>query len=236
MKSKFNNITTKEFLLGVELPTETKSFKPVPNAVLINNTLEAIDKSGFSLEKEIYYTGAKGNQMLGRIGINMGDANIGMEIAFHNSYDKSLSLKYILGERLFICSNGQCYGSEGTYKSKHVGIIQTESPRNIQLYLNNLENKFENVLKRKARFEQIEVTKKTCAELLGRLYVEEEIINSTQLAIVKREIENPSFNYNADGSLWQFVNNITFSQQETNPRDYIDKSLQLFNFIEKEYV
>jgi hypothetical protein len=235
MKSKFNNITTKEFLLGVELPTETKSFKPVPNAVLINNTLEAIDKSGFSLEKEIYYTGAKGNQMLGRIGINMGDTNIGMELAFHNSYDKSLSLKFCLGSKIIICQNGMCYGNEGNYKSKHQGIIQLEAPKNIQLYLNNLENKFENVIRGKERFEQIEITKKTCAELLGRLYVEEEIINSTQLAIVKREIENPSFNYNADGSLWQFVNNITFAQQETNPRDYIDKSLQLFNFIETEY-
>ena len=102
----FNNITTKEYLLGVDLPLQTASYKPVPNAVLINNTLKAIDKLGFNIEKEIYYTGGKGQQMLGRIGINMGDSNIGMELAFHNSYDKSLSLKYVLGEKVWLCQNG----------------------------------------------------------------------------------------------------------------------------------
>jgi len=235
MKAKFNNITTKEYLLSVEVPQQERVYKPVPNAVLINNTLEAIDKSGFNIEKEIYYTGGKGQQMLGRIGINMGDSNIGMELAFHNSYDKSLSLKFVLGDKIWLCQNGQCYGSEGNYKSKHTGIIQSEAPKNIQLYLESLENKFETVLKRKSRFEEIEVTKKTCAELLGRLYVEEEIITSTQLSIVKREIENPSFDYNADGSLWQFANHLTYSLQETHPKEYIDKSLKLFNFFEQEY-
>ena len=235
MKSKFNNITTKEFLLGVEIPLQERVYRPIPNAVLINNTLEAIDKAGFNVEKEIYYTGAKGNQMLGRIGISMGNTEIGMELAFHNSYDKSLSLKFCVGEKIWLCQNGQCYGSEGNYKSKHSGLIQVEAPKNIQLYLENLEDKFENVLKRKKRFEQIEITKKTCAELLGRMYVEEEIITSSQLNIIKNELINPSYNYQADGTLWEFNNYVTYSLQQTNSKDYIDKSLQLFNFIETEF-
>lgn len=235
MKTKFNNITTKEYLLSVEVPEESRTYKPINHSVLIDNTLEGIENSNFTVASEMYYSGAKGQQMLGRYGLKLDSTDIGIQIAFHNSYDKSLSLKYAIGEYVFICANGCVSGSYDSFKSKHVGKVQDITPVNIKDYLNGISDKFQSVVERKSRFEEIEVTKKTCAELLGRLFVEEEIITSTQLNIVKSEILNPSFNYNADGSLWQFWNHLTYSMSETAVPNYIDKSLKLFNFFEQEY-
>jgi hypothetical protein len=232
----FNNITTKEYLLGVDLPLQTSSYKPVSHSVLINNTLEGIDKSPFTISKEMYYAGGKGQQMLGRFGLLLDDSQIGIQFAFQNSYDKSMSLKVCSGSFLVICSNGECWGSDGHYKHKHTGDVQSMTPLKVKELLEISADKFEEVLKRKERYQEIEMTKKTCAELLGRLYVEEDIINATQLAIVKKEIENPSFNYNAKGSLWEYYNHLTYALQESHPRNYIDKSTQLFNFFQEEYV
>ena len=173
--------------------------------------------------------------MLGRFGLLLDNTQIGIQYAFQNSYDKSVSLKIASGSFLVICSNGQCYGSDGHYKQKHQSDIQVVTPNKVKEQLEISAEKFDDILKNKARFEQIEITKKTCAELLGRLYIEEGIINSTQLAIVKREIENPSFNYQADGTLWQFSNHLTYALQETSASNYIDKSLELFKFVETEF-
>ena len=232
----FNNITTKEYLLGVDLPVQTSSYKPISHQQIITDTLEGIDRSNMSLVKEMYYTGNKGQQILGRYGLALDNTDIGLQIAFHNSYDKSLSLKYSIGEHVFICANGSVSGSYDSFKSKHTGKVQEVTPLKIAEFLDGCSNQFEDVLKRKERFEQIELTKKTCAELLGRLYVEEDIITSTQLNIVKNEIINPSFDYKAEGSLWEFWNHLTLSMSETHPKNYIDKSLQLFNFFQEEYV
>ena len=89
----FNNITTKEYLLGIDLPVETPSYKPISHSQIITDTLEGIDRSNMSLVKEMYYAGNKGNQMLGRYGLALDNTDIGIQIAFHNSYDKSLSLQ-----------------------------------------------------------------------------------------------------------------------------------------------
>lgn len=235
MKKTFNNQVSKEFLLNIPVPQDTRTYKAFENKAIIESTLEGIERSGFTLKKEMYYSNTKGSQCLGRYGIELTDSKIGVQIAFHNSYDKVLSLKYGVGEFLFICSNGAITGSDGAFKSKHAGDIQLITPIKMEEFINNSAYRFEDILKHKKRFEEIEITKKTCAELTGRMFIEEEIINSTQLSIIKKEIDNPSFNYDVDNTLWNFWNHCTYAMQETHPKDYIDKSLKMYNFFEEVF-
>lgn len=235
MNKKFNNLVNKDFLLNQPVPYDTRTYKAFENKAIIENTLEGIERSGFKLKNELYYANNKGTQCLGRYGIELTDSKIGVQIAFHNSYDKVLSLKYAVGEVVFICTNGSVSGSDGSFKSKHSGDIQLITPMKMEEFIYKSADKFQNILQRKQRFQEIEISKKTCAELVGRMFVEEEIINTTQLSIIKKEIDNPSFNYDVDNTLWNFWNHCTYAMQETHPKDYIDKSLKLYNLFEEEF-
>ena len=98
---KYN--TTKELLLKAEYPVETKSYKPIYHNQLIDLTLESIHRAGFELENEIYTSAKDGKQANGRYTIkNVADKEMCLQIGWQNSYDKTLSLKFALGAKIFI--------------------------------------------------------------------------------------------------------------------------------------
>ena len=95
--------TTKYFLTGTELPRETKSYKPVSHGQLIDLTLESIHQAGFVLDSESYSSAKDGKVANGRFAIrNVADKEMQLQIGWQNSYDKSLSLKFAIGTRIFI--------------------------------------------------------------------------------------------------------------------------------------
>lgn len=54
------------------------------------------------------------------------------------------------------------------------------------------------------------------------MYINESILKSTQTEIIRRELENPSFNYNSPNSAWELYNHVTHSLKTVHPSDYID--------------
>jgi hypothetical protein len=71
--------------------------------------------------------------------------------------------------------------------------------------------------------------------LLGRLYIEKEILLPNQVATVRNEIITPTFDYGAKDSLWEFYNYGTFALKESSPVNYIKKHTELHKFI-KDYI
>lgn len=95
--------TTKYYITGAELPRETRSYKPVSHGQLIDLTLESIHQAGFVLDKETYSSARDGRVANGRFSIrNVADKEMQLQIGWQNSYDKSLSLKFAIGTRIFI--------------------------------------------------------------------------------------------------------------------------------------
>ena len=77
---------------------------------------------------------------------------------------------------------------------------------------------------------ELSITKQS--ELLGRLFVEEKILDSQQLSIVKSEIEDPSFNYGVDpDTAWMFYNNVTHALKKTHPRNWMDHQSKFHSFM-----
>ena len=70
------------------------------------------------------------------------------------------------------------------------------------------------------------------SELLGRLFVEEKLIDSQQIGIVKSEIEKPSFNYGVDpDTAWMFYNNVTHAFKQTHPRNWMNYQSKFHKFM-----
>jgi hypothetical protein len=234
-ESKTSYVTAKDMVIGASVPTETRTYKPVSHQQLMDLTLESIHQAGFTLDRETYSSARNGNIATGRYTItNIADSEMQLQIGWQNSYDKSVSLKFAIGTRILICSNGCVSGDYGAFKRKHVGEVQTFTPTAITEYIKQAGEAFQRIQGERDRMKNVEVTKRTSAELIGRMLLEESFITSTQLNIIAREMSNPTHDYGASGSLWELYQHTTFAMKETHPSDWMSNHVKAHSFFVNE--
>ena len=182
MKKPETYSVARQILLNAELPQQTKTYKPISHEQLMDLTLDSIQSAGFALDTELYSSARGGNVANGKYTIkNVADNEMQLQIGWQNSYDKSLSLKFAIGTRIFICSNGCVSGDYGAFKKKHRGDVQEFTPAAITEYIKSAGEAFKRLQEERDRMKQLEITKRTKAELIGRMIIEEEFISSSQL-------------------------------------------------------
>lgn len=224
--------TTKQELIQAPLPLETKTYKPVSNGQIIDLTLNGIEKAGFKVDKERYSGTSNGQLANGLYTIsNIADSEMQLEIGWQNSYNKRLTLKFAIGARIFICNNGCVAGDMGAFARKHMGSIQEFAPTKITEYLKRAQETFAQMQKDREAMKQIEVNKRVQAELVGRMFIEHEIIKSGQLNIIRNEIAKPSFDYGAENSLWELYQHTTFALKESHPSDRMAAHIEAHDFF-----
>ena len=77
----------------------------------------------------------------------------------------------------------------------------------------------------------IQLDRRAQAELIGRMIIEEEFIESTQLNIIRRELDNPTHNYGAPDSLWELYQFTTFSMKEMHPSLWMGNHIGAHSFF-----
>jgi hypothetical protein len=224
--------TTKELIMNTPVPVQTRTYKPVSHSQLIDLTLNSISKAGFTLDKETYSSAVDGQVANGRFSIsNVADSEMQLQIGWQNSYNKQLTLKFAIGTRILVCSNGCVSGDFGAFKRKHVGEIQSFTPGAIVEYIAQAGEAFTIMQKQRESMKQIEITKRTKAELVGRMMLEEQFITSTQLNIISRELKAPTHDYGAKDSLWELYNYTTFAMKETHPAQWMESHIKAHKFF-----
>ena len=224
--------TTKELIMNTPVPVQTRTYKPVSHSSLIDLTLNSIEKAGFKLDKETYSSAVDGQIANGRFSIsNVADSEMQLQIGWQNSYNKQLTLKFAIGTRILVCSNGCVSGDFGAFKRKHVGEIQSFTPGAIIDYIAQAGEAFTIMQQQRESMKQIEITKRTKAELVGRMMLEEQFITSTQLNIISRELKAPTHDYNAKDSLWELYNYTTFAMKESHPAQWMESHIKAHKFF-----
>lgn len=228
--------TTKELIINAPVPVQTRTYKPVSHASLIDLTLDSIQKAGFTIDKETYSSARDGQVANGRFSIsNVADSEMQLQIGWQNSYDRSMSLKFAIGTRILVCSNGCVSGDFGAYKKRHKGDIQDVTPGVIVDYIKGAGETFTLMQKQREQMKQVQLTKRTKAELIGRMIIEEQFIQSTQLNIISRELKAPTHDYGAKDSLWELYNYTTFAMKETHPAQWMENHIKAHKFF-NDYV
>lgn len=227
-----NYKTARGMLLAASVPQQTRTYKPVSHAQLMDLTLESIHQAGFTLDQERYTSARDGKVANGKFTIkNVADSEMQLQIGWQNSYDKSLSLKFAIGTRIFICENGCVSGDYGAFKHKHVGEIQTFTPQAITDYILDAGEAFSRIQSERDSMKQIVLDRRAQAELIGRMIIDEQFIESTQLNIIKRELEKPTHNYGAENSLWELYQFTTFSMKEVHPSLWMNNHIDAHAFF-----
>ena len=229
-----NNVytTTKERIINVPAVETTRTYKCVEHEKLIDLTLNGILQSGFELDKEEYSASQDGLIANGKYTIrNIADNEMQIQIGWQNSYNKRISLKWAIGTRIFICQNGCVSGNYGHFKRKHVGDVQEYTPRYITEYIKTSEDVFIQMQKDRDVLKNIEIDRHTTAQLLGEMYFENDFIQSTQLNIIKRELDAPTHDYGSKGSMWELYNFCTFSMKDIHPTLWMDSHIDAHKFF-----
>lgn len=224
----------KQELYQVPIPRATDSYSPVSHQNIIETVEEQLDKVNLSVEKSTYNVAREGKQLIGYMDIKSSFSELGMRIAFRNSYDKSMSVAFVAGSCVWICGNGMISG-EIQYMRKHTGGVVSELNSKIINSVNQLDDHFQRMFKHVGRMKNIQVDKTAAAELCGRMFVEQDLISSTQLGIIKRELSDPSFQDFTNPNLWSLYNHTTYSLKQAHPTHYIQDHINFHEFVEKEY-
>ena len=232
IETKNSYASAKSMIISAPIPEQTRTYKPVSHKELIDLTLESIHQAGFELDTESYSSAREGNVANGRFTIkNVADKEMKLEVGWQNSYDRSLSLKFAIGTRIIICQNGCVAGEYGAFKKKHRGNIQEFTPSAITEYIKGAGDVFKRMQDEREKMKQIEITMKTKAELIGRMMIEESIIQSTQLNIIAQELKAPTHDYGAPDSLWELYNHTTFAMKEIHPSLWMNQHIKAHNFF-----
>lgn len=228
--------TTRSWLESAPLPSHGDTYTVVSHKEVMDGVTKSLAKGGFTIVRELYRANlnakvAQGIYHLAHASVNT-DSEMGMMFAWTNSYDKSTRFQCGIGAQVFVCNNGLIHGDIATYGRKHTGTANTEIAHHIVSQIGLANNNFKQLVKDKDQMKGHKLSTTRQGELLGRLFIEEKLLDSQQIGIVKSEMENPSFNYGVDpDTAWMFYNNVTHAFKKTHPRNWMDHQSKFHKFV-----
>tara|TARA_R110002167_G_scaffold177167_3_gene376949 strand:+ start:6373 stop:7287 length:915 start_codon:yes stop_codon:yes gene_type:complete len=244
MRYKKATDVTEVYLENSALPTHGKSYTVISHKEVIDNTKRLLAISGFTIQREIYRANMNAQVAQGIYHIYPtksendlinNETELGMMFAWTNSYDKSTRFQCAIGAYVKVSQGGMISGDMLNFKRKHTGSAGTEMVMQVSNQIKNGEKHYLRILNDRDSLKNTILNKRQQSELLGRLFVDEEIITSTQITCAKKEMNKPSYNYNHDNdNAWAFYNHISHSLKISPPRDWMADSQNFHDFIMAE--
>lgn len=224
-------------LLHAPIPEKTESYTPISHKRIIEHTIDVLNSEKFKIKKHIYRSSTDGLIGSGEYHLEFGgDPEMGLMLAWQNSYNKQVSFKYAIGAHVFICENGMVAGDLAAYRRKHTGTADEDALAHIVDYIKQGSAIFKRLIEDRDKLKTHELTLKDVSEMVGRMYLYDQIITSTQLNIMKREMEKPSYDYGVDAmNAWAIYNYATYAFKQDNPRNWINRHTELHHFFAKEF-
>jgi len=233
--------TTRNYLENAPLPNHGKSYTVISHKQVIDNTKQLLQDSGFVIQKEIYRANMNANVAQGIyhiLPINTVDPTIleekelGMMFAWTNSYDKSTRFQCAIGAYVVVCHNGMVAGDMMNFRRKHTGSADHDIRMQISNQIKNGEKYYKRILTDRDAMRNTELSLQEQAEIAGRLYINEDILDAAQMSCVKSELEKPTYDYQCDQeNAWAFYNHVTHALKKAHPRDWLSDSQNFHDFM-----
>ena len=228
--------TTRDFLVAAPLPSHGKTYTVIPHKDVIDVTKTLLDKSGFIITKELYRANMNAKVAQGVYHLaSTEDEEMGMMFAWTNSYDKSTRFQCAVGAFVNVCSNGMLCGDMANYARKHTGKADHDIHTQISSQIKSANKYYTKLIQDKENMRKIFLPKKQQAELVGRLFLDEEIIDASQVSCIKAEMKEPSYDYKADlNNAWTFYNHVTHAFKKSHPRTWMSDQVKFHEFMTAE--
>ena len=221
-------ILEKHDIINAALPAKTHSYTPVSNRQLLETIEEKLYKHNLPIINERFNGNGNMNQMFGVYTIGMGNGEQQMNIGFRNSYDKSLAVGLVAGATVIVCSNLMFKGDIKMLR-KHTNGVFNDLSDMIEKVIGTTEIEFEEIQDDTQHMKSLPMSRQFMAETAGRMFINDSIINATQMGIIKREI-NFSDKFR-ELSKWDFYNHCTEAMKVSHPSEVMQSHIKLHNYI-----
>lgn len=219
---------TFENLAEVAVPKATATYTPVSHVDLINCIRQELDKAKLIIKDERFNVNRAGQQLFGNITVTAEHAEQDMNIGFRNSYDKTLQLGLVTGSRVIVCSNLMF---SGEYKTLHMhkGEIAAELEGVVAKAVGTMESNFKRILKETDKMKAKKIDKAVIHELIGALYLEENLLTNTQLSLIKDELAAKTLF--SDETIWDIYNHTTEVLKKSPVAKVVENHLNAHKFF-----
>lgn len=233
--------STRHYLENAPLPSHGDTYTVISHKDIIENTLNMLNASGFNVKSELYRASVNASVAQGiyyiEPSVHMSDqikseTELGMMFGWTNSYNKTIRFQCAIGGYVMVCNNGMVSGDMMNFARKHTGSADYEVKMQISNQIKNAEKYYQKILDDRDSLRQVVLSNKQQAELLGRLYVDKEILDVSQMTTVKSEMKDPSYDYNCDAdNAWAFYNHVTHALKKSHPRSWLSDTQKFHDFM-----
>lgn len=236
--AKRPTMTTEEYLTGAPLPEQTDTYTVISHKTVIDATRKTLESMGFEIEREFYRCNEGALIASGVYHLKYSDdPDIGMLFAWANSYDKSMKFQCSVGGYVHESLAAIIGGNMGSWGRKHTGNADNEALDTIQNQLINAEEYFKQLLEEKEKMKNIFVSSHKRAEIVGRMYFNNDLLTTEQMSVIKNEFAKPSFIVSGIGdSLWKMYHAIIVSMQKSHPKTWMAQQRIAHELIQKEFL
>lgn len=231
------------------IPWNNGTYTPISNKSIMDLMEDKLRELDLKIKGEEFRTATTAQGLvrgvIAEYYITSTNEEFGQQIMFRNSYDKSMSFAFCHGLVTWICSNG-CLSGDYTYKRTHLGTFDEgnvsstwyDIVENITTGFKTLQESYETITCQMNELKKIEVSPNDAYDVLGELFFGKEVLNITQLAIVKRELKK-SVNFrhlgDVDFTAFDLYQNITESLKTSAPIDYLRNHTETHALFEQTF-
>lgn len=240
MSKKRAGFTTKEYLESAPLPTVAthgSKYACISHKFVIDNTKRLLEENNLIAEQELYSCNINAEIARGVYHIkDESDPELGMIFAWANSYNKQMRFKCAIGAYVKVNGNSMIAGDYSNYGRVHKGTADVDTIANITDQIINAHKYYAQLIADKKAMKGVILTERQEAEILGRLFIQEEFIDITQLGIIRKEMNENKLDYGVDKhGLWTFYNHIITALKVTHPKAWLDRQKQCHWFLCNEF-
>lgn len=227
-------LVTRQELDLIAMPEETESYVPVSHYHLADKFLSVSQDllTDFILVGERYAIARQGQQLFALLNFKRDHSEIGLSVAFRNSYDRSMSVGLAIGASVFICDNLALHGEIAVMK-KHTKSVWNSLEDLAITTLYKAQRNFEKVVTDSERLKAMPVSDQEAFALMGVLYGHD-VVSPRQLPVVKEEWLRPSHGEFNERNRWSFFNAVTEALKTTPPVSIMEKHVRAYREIVEE--
>ena len=204
------NLVSREELANVRTPEGTDSFTPISHSFLVEETLSALDRAGYSVTEEKHALGRFGQRYFGGFQITGPDINSDsrkLVLGLRNAHDKSFAASMCIGNRMIVCEN-LCFSSDVKLARRHTVNIIRDIPRVLSEGIGRLLSHWTDMETRIERYQNTEIGFDRACELSVQL-AEAKALPARDVFAVTQEFKAPRHPEFNTPTLWNLYNSVT---------------------------
>jgi len=237
MPAKIGNVSA-DFLTSVALPQHAATYTVISHKFVMDTVKEELNNYGFFISEESYRATPDGQIASGLYKLSKtDDPELSMGFAWTNSYNKQVKFKAVVGAISTVNEAFMILGNQGAWVRKHTGTADTEAKDQIIAQIQNAQAYYDQLIADKNFMKALPLAKAAQAKLLGTLYADYCILESTTASVIKQQMLKPGFFY-AGGTetLWAFYNHVIYAIQDNHPKTWLEEQRMMHYIITNDYL